>query len=166
MKVLTIFAYAALMQAQTPTDSQQLLNEVHQLRQDVAAITVTVQRTQILLFRLQLEESAMARATQQVDAARARLNGIAQRRKQQADEVQGLEAELNRTQDAAQQARLPQVIANVKKQIENWGPDEQEAQSKLIDAETQFRSEQAKRDALEAALDKIDKQLEAATARR
>jgi chromosome segregation ATPase len=72
--------------------------------------------------------------------------------------------ELNRTQDATQKARLPSMIANLKKDLENWTPSIQDAQSKQIDAESQLRTEQAKRDALEAALDKLDKQLEAATA--
>ncbi len=58
------------------------------------------------------------------------------------------------------------MIANLKKDMENWTPQLQDAQSKQIDAESQLRTEQAKRDALEAALDKLDKQLEAATAGR
>lgn len=162
MKLLCSFLCAAAwMQAQTPTDSQLLLNEVRQLRQDLAATTMTVQRTQILLFRLQLEEAAMLRVTQRLDQAKSQLASLQQRLKNDADQIQGLQAELDRTQDANQKTRLPQVIANLKKDLENWEPQLQDAQSKEIDAESQLRTEQGKRDALEAALDKLDKQLEA-----
>jgi chromosome segregation ATPase len=157
-----LFCFAAISQAQTPSDSQLLLNEVRLLRQDLAASNLAVQRVQILLYRLNLEESAMNRASQRLDQAKSSLTGIQQRRKNQADEVAGMEAELQRTQDAAQKERLPRMIAGVKKEIENWASSEQEAQSRVIDAETQIRAEQAKRDQLEAALDKLDKQIEGA----
>ncbi len=163
MKLLFSFVcFAALIQAQTPTDSQLLLNEVRQLRQDLAATTMTVQRTQILLFRLQLEEAAMTRATQRLDQAKSQLTSAQQRRKDMASQTQSMEEELNRTQDATQKARIPQIIANLRGQIETWTAQEQDAQSKVIDAEMQLRTEQAKHDALDAALDKLDKQLEAA----
>ncbi|MDR3698528.1 MAG: hypothetical protein P4L56_02765 [Candidatus Sulfopaludibacter sp.] len=163
--LLPLLCCAAWMQAQTSTDSQ-LLNEVRQLRQDLATTTLSMQRTQILLYRLQLSDAAMTRATERVDQARTQLTGIQQRLKNDADQIQAMQDELNRTQDSAQKARLPNMIANLKKDLENWTPNAQDAQSKQIDAESQLRTEQAKRDALEAALDKLDKQLEAATAAR
>jgi chromosome segregation ATPase len=164
MKLLLPFlCCAAWMQAQPATDSQ-LLNEVRQLRQDLATTTLSMQRTQILLYRLQLSDAAMTRATQRADNARSQLAGIQLRFKNDADQIQSFQDELNRTQDAAQKARLPNMIANLKKDMENWTPQLQDAQSKQIDAESELRNEQAKRDALEAALDKLDKQLEAATA--
>jgi chromosome segregation ATPase len=161
MKYLFPFiCLAASMQAQTPSDSQLLLNEVRQLRQDLAATTATVQRTQILVFRLQLEEAAMTRATQRLDQAKSQLAAAQQRRKDMANQVQSMEEDLNRTQDANQKAQLPRMIAGLKREVENWAVQEQDAQARQIDAEAQFRTEQAKREALEAALDKIDKQLE------
>ena len=166
MKLLpALLCCAAWMHAQPSTDVQ-LLNEVRQLRQDLATTTLSMQRTQILLYRLQLSDAAMTRATQRADQARTQLAGIQQRFKNDADQIQAAEDELNRTQDPNQKARLPNIIANLKKDMENWTPQFQDAQSKQLDAESQLRAEQAKRDALEAALDKLDKQLEAATAAR
>src|SRR6266850_5103112 len=52
---------------------QSLLAEVRLLRQDLQAVTVTAQRVQIVLYRLQVQESAIARATQRYDQARAKL---------------------------------------------------------------------------------------------
>jgi chromosome segregation ATPase len=155
------FCCASWIQGQTPSDSQLLLNEVRQLRQDLAAISTSMQRTQIILYRLQLEEAAMTRATQRVDQTRSQAAGLQQRLRNQTDEIQAMEAELARTQDATQKARLPNMIAGLRKEIENWAPQVQDAQSKQIDAESQLRAEQAKRDALEAALERLDKQLAA-----
>jgi chromosome segregation ATPase len=163
--LLSLLCCAAWMQAQPATDSQ-LLNEVRQLRQDLASTTLSMQRTQILLYRLQLSDAAMTRATQRADQARTQLNGLQQRLKNDADQIKAMEDELNGAPGATPKAALPSMIANLKKDMENWTPQMQDAQSKQIDAESQLRAEQAKRDALEAALDKLDKQLEAATAGR
>ncbi len=167
MRLLILFVcFAGSLAAQPPTDSQLLLNEVRQLRQDLAAATLATQRTQILLYRLQLEESAMARAMQRLDQAKSLRSSLQQRRKGIADQIQAMEDESGRTQGAAQKAPLPQMIAGFKRETENLALQEQDAQAKEIDAESQVRTEQAKRDALEAALDKLDKQLEAATVKQ
>ncbi len=165
MKLLLPFlCCAAWMQAQPSTDVQ-LLNEVRQLRQDLATTTLSMQRTQILLYRLQLSDAAMTRATQRADQARSQLAGIQQRFKSDTDQMQSFEADTEPHAGSDQKARL-NMIANLKKDMENWTPQLQDAQTKQIDAEAQLRAEQARRDALEAALDKLDKQLEAATAAR
>ncbi|MDR3698527.1 MAG: hypothetical protein P4L56_02760 [Candidatus Sulfopaludibacter sp.] len=166
MKLLLPFlCCAAWMQAQAPADSQ-LLNEVRQLRQDLAVTTLAVQRTQILLYRLQLADAAMGRATQRADEARTRLAAVQQRHKNKANQIQSLEAQLNLPPDPSLKEKLPEIVADFKREMESWAPDEQDAQTRQIDAETQLRAEQAKRDGLEATLDKLDKQLEAATVRQ
>jgi len=56
----------------TPGDSQTLqalLSEVRQLRQDLQTTTIAAQRAQILLYRLQGQEAAVARASQRIDEA-------------------------------------------------------------------------------------------------
>jgi len=166
MKFLSLFfCLGAALQAQTPSDSQLLLNEVRLLRQDLASVSLSVQRTQILLYRLQLQESALTRATQRLDRARDTFNGIQERRKSFAEQLEHIQSELNSTQDATQKARIPQIIAGLKTEIENLSVQEQEAQARQIEAESQLRTEQAKHDALESSLDKLDKQLENLTVR-
>jgi chromosome segregation ATPase len=163
--LLPLLCCAAWMQAQAPADSQ-LLNEVRLLRHDLAVTTLAVQRTQILLYRLQIADAAMTRATQRADESRTRLAAVQQRHKNRADQIQTLEARLNLPPDPSLKESLPDIIAQFKSEMESWAPDEQDAQTRQIDAETQLRTEQAKRDALEAALDKLDKQLEGATVRQ
>ena len=166
MKLLLPFlCCAAWMQAQTPTDVQ-LLNEVRQLRQDLGTTTLSMQRTQILLYRLQLADAAMTRATQRADEARTRLAAVQQRHRNKANQIQSLEAQLNLPPDPSLKEKLPEIIAQFKGELESWAPDEQDAQTRQIDAESQLRAQQAKHDDLEAALDKLDKQLAAATVRQ
>src|SRR5947199_9906508 len=61
------------------TDSQTLqalLSEVRQLRHDLQTTTLAAQRAQILLYRLQGQEAIVARASQRLDDARAKLAEI------------------------------------------------------------------------------------------
>ncbi len=128
MKLLLPFlCCAAWMQAQTPVDSQ-LLNEVRQLRQDLAVTTLAVQRTQILLYRLQLADAALARATQRADQASTRLIAVQQRHKNRANQIQNLEAQLNLPPDPSLKEKLPEIIAQFKSELDSWAPDEQDAQ--------------------------------------
>ncbi|MHB8525895.1 MAG: hypothetical protein ACYDD2_07040 [Candidatus Acidiferrales bacterium] len=67
----------------TSTDSQTLqalLHEVRQLRQDVRTVTVTSERAQVLLARLQVQQTAVEGAQKEVDNART---GLAQAQKHQ-----------------------------------------------------------------------------------
>jgi len=67
----------------TPSESQTLqalLLEVRQLRQDLQTMTIAVQRAQILLYRSQGQEAAVARASQRLDGARERLAAIQDQR--------------------------------------------------------------------------------------
>ncbi|MGH9710386.1 MAG: hypothetical protein ACRD37_07555, partial [Candidatus Acidiferrales bacterium] len=60
----------------TSTDSQTLqalLKEVRQLRQDVRTVTVASERVQILLSRLQAQQTAVGRAQQRLSDAHSSL---------------------------------------------------------------------------------------------
>ena len=70
---LLLFSASAFGQA-NPSDSQNLqavLAELRQLRQDFETTTVATQRIQILLYRLQGQEAAVARASRRLDDADA-----------------------------------------------------------------------------------------------
>jgi hypothetical protein len=55
---------------------QALLLEVRQLRQDLQTTTIAGQRAQILIYRLQGQEAAVARVSQRLDEAREKLARI------------------------------------------------------------------------------------------
>ena len=76
--MVSLFAASAAL-CQTPAKEsdtlQSLLMEVHQLRQDIEAMTVASQRVQIALYTLQMQDAAVARTTQRLDEARNRCKG-------------------------------------------------------------------------------------------
>src|SRR5258707_2601488 len=79
-----LFSTACLGQT-TPNDSQtlqSLLLEVRQLRQDLQTTTIAGQRAQILIYRVQGQEAAVARASQRLDEARDKLAKIQNQRNQ------------------------------------------------------------------------------------
>src|SRR5579863_7169953 len=82
---------------QIPTQDNEtlksLLNEVHQLRMAIQSMTVASQRVQIALSQLQIEEGAVARATQRFDSAHGRCQSMA-------ESQQRTKADIERTQAA------------------------------------------------------------------
>ena len=78
----------------TPTDSQTLqalLSEIRLLRQDLETTTIAAQRAQILIYRLQGQEAAVARVSQRLDDARDKLARIQEERKHVAGDVKQTE---------------------------------------------------------------------------
>ena len=77
--VLSSLVFSTACFGQTTTGDSQtlqaLLLEVRQLRQDLQTTTIAGQRVQILIYRLQGQEAAVARASQRLDeAGKAREN--------------------------------------------------------------------------------------------
>src|SRR5947208_13733804 len=69
-----VLLFAAAAFAQAPVDPvQALLSEVHQLRMDLQATTITSQRVQILLYRVQIQQAAVIRAANHADDVHAKL---------------------------------------------------------------------------------------------
>jgi hypothetical protein len=63
----------------SPADSQTLqaiLEEIRDLRQDLQNVTVTARRTEIFLYRLQTQETVVARAFQRVAEAQSKLGEV------------------------------------------------------------------------------------------
>src|SRR5438067_2546285 len=67
--ITTVFAQSTPLDPQT---MQTLLVEVRQLRQDLQTAAATIQRVQIVMYRLQNQISQLDRASQRLDEARGR----------------------------------------------------------------------------------------------
>ncbi len=67
---MPVFGQSASNDSQT---LQALLAEVRQLRHDLQTTTVAAQRAQILIYRVQAQESVVRRMQERVDDARSRL---------------------------------------------------------------------------------------------
>jgi len=165
---LLLFSRASFAQA-APADSQTLqalLLEVRQLRQDLQTTTIAAQRTQILLYRLQGQEAAVARAAQRLEEARDRLAGAQAERKHLAAEIKQHEESIgNRENSPAQRKLLEDRLPEEKARLESFESQEQQEQTKELDAEQQLRTEESKLSDLRDQLDQLDKTLENAARR-
>ena len=166
MRIL-VFLLASAAFAQTPPQDtpplQALLNEVHQLRVDLQTTAVTMQRVQIVLYRLQLQTALVTRANSQLEGARTQLGYAQAQRKSMPAQMQQMEDALRGTQNPTERKHLEDQLPQMKFQLERVANEEQRLQSIVIDAETQHRAEQAKLADQESQLDRLDKVLDGIT---
>jgi chromosome segregation ATPase len=161
--VMLFAASDALCQtpAKEPDTLQALLLEVHQLRQDIEAMTVASQRVQILLYGLQMQDAAVARAAQRLDTARDRRSGAEANRDRTASAIQGLEGKLaSGTPAQAEAKELQGALSEMKNQIGPQTAELQTCQAAEAEASSQLRSEQAKLADVQDRIERLDKTLE------
>jgi len=159
-----IFFLATVAFAQTSDQPlQALLNEVHQLRVDLQTTAVTMQRVQIVLYRLQSQTSLVTRTSSQLDQARSQLGFTQTQKKTMTAQVQQMEESQRNSQDPAERKRLQDALTQMKNSLDRVTSEEQRFQSMQIDAETQWRAEQAKLADLQDQLDRLDKVLDSFT---
>jgi chromosome segregation ATPase len=152
----------------SPGDSQTLqalLKEVQGLREDMRSTTIAAQRSQILLYRLQDEEAAVARASQRVDFTRAALYKIQTERKIVEMNIKQDEESQNSEENPAQRDVMESTVRTFKTQLESLQNEEQSAQSREMDAEQKLQAEEMRLAELRSELEGLDKSLEN-TARR
>ena len=158
-----ILPLPAVCQSST-TDSQTLqalLAEMRQLRIELRTSSVAAQRAQILIYRVQAQQSAVARLTQRVDNDRSRLTQNQGEQKRLNSMVKHLE-DLRDSQTEAERKgkQTDEQLAQMKIRLEQLGSEEQDLQPQKIDLEEQLRVEQTKLAQLQDELDRIDKALE------
>jgi hypothetical protein len=163
-----LFSTACLGQT-APGDSQTLqalLSEVRQLRVELRTTTIAAQRSQILIFRLQGQEASVGRASQRLDEAREKLARTQDERKHVAADVKQNEDFVNNSENPANQRKVSESrLSELKTRLESLESDEQQNQSREIEAEQQLRAEEVKLSDLRDQLDRLDKTLENASRR-
>jgi chromosome segregation ATPase len=160
--LLFLFASAAFAQTD-PQPLQALLNEVHQLRLDLQTTAVTMQRVQIVLYRMQSQTTLASRAAAQSESARTQLGYTQDQKKNMSTQLQQLEESLRSTQNPTERKHFEDMIQQVKLQSERITSQEQRLQSDQIDADARYRTEQAKLTDLQDQLDRLDKVLDTLT---
>ena len=125
------------------------------------AMTVATQRVQIALYGLQIQDAAVARATQRLDDARNRRLGAEAGRDHTASQIQLMEGKLAagtlQESDAKDvQAQLPQI----KSELEAQTSEVQNRQAAEAEASSEFRREKAKLVELQDRIERLDKALE------
>ena len=157
----------------TPGDSQTLqalLSEVRQLRLDLQTTTIAGQRAQILIYRLQGEEAAVARASQRLDDVRDRLARIQDEKKHVAADVKKFEDSANSAENPGPGPQRKEIeeglLPQLKARLESLESQEQQLQMREVESEQQLRTEEIRLSELRDQLDRLDKALENASRRR
>src|SRR6266404_1881234 len=153
-----VFGQSASTDSQT---LQALLVEVRQLRHDLQTTTIAAQRAQILLYRLQGQEAAVTRASQKVDDARARITETQSNRAKLTSDIKRHEDFVNTAEDSpADRKQVEEVLTQLKGKFASLENEEQQRQTREIEAEDQLRTERAKLGELQDQLDRLEKVLE------
>jgi chromosome segregation ATPase len=139
--------------------TQALLTEIRQLRLDLQTAAGTIQRVQIVMFRVQTQSGILNRATQRLDDARNRCNQSQMQRRSMAAQVELNETRLRNAPNPAEQKAAEDTISRLKPTVEMFAASEQQCRGQEAEAESQLRSEQGKMNDLQEQLDKLDKLL-------
>ena len=142
-----------------PQTTQALLGEIRQLRQDLQNVAATIQRVQIVMYRLQAETTLLNHATERLENARVTCSQAQGQRKYVAAQLEQAEARQRNSQSPSDQRVAEGMLAQLKSSAEVLADAEQECRTNEIDAQAQLRTEQAKMDDLQDQLDKLDKVL-------
>ncbi len=147
--------------AKEPDTLQALLVEVHQLRQDIEGMTVASQRVQIALYSLQMQDAAVARATQRLDTARNRCSVADEGRRHTALDIQRLESSLaSATVPQNETEAVKQRVTELKSQLDAQTADVQTCQASEVEASAQLRDDQTKLLDLKDRIARLDRTLE------
>ena len=154
-----VFVLAASAQSPPPDSQQTMLAEIRQLRQDLQAAAATIQRVQIVMFRIQAQSALLNSATDRAEQTHAQCANAQQQQANRQNEVQQAEARLRNAQNPAQKEAAEEQLENWKQSLSEYRTETQLCPVREAEAQTQLRNEQAKMNDLEAQLEKLDKLL-------
>lgn len=157
---LCLFGSAlAFAQGQDPT-VQALLKEVHELRLALERSSMIGPRIQIVVERMKIQQGAVAALNKQVDDGKRELENFAMGMGQWAARVREIETDLGSQNDPAIRKRLEGELKEMRAQAERAQAMEGSIRSRIADAESRARVEQANLDVLNDKLNQIEKALD------
>ena len=135
-----------------------LLTEVRQLRQDLDATALVTHKLQILLYRLQTQNTTVARLSRNVDDAHAEVNQLKNERDKLAGEIKQDEDFVSSNLNASGDRKaVEDALPGLKEKLASLDDQLQQAQKEESTAQEQLRSQQAKLERLEADFDRLEK---------
>jgi chromosome segregation ATPase len=150
---------AALAGAEGPGADSQMLAEVRQLRQDLQTAAATIQRVQIVMFRLQVQGAVLEGARQRLETARSWCSQAPLQRQMALSQMDEAQARKRNAQNPTEQQSAEALLTLLNSQIEMAAKQEQDCQAPRAEAENEFRNEDAKMNELQEQLDRLDKAL-------
>jgi chromosome segregation ATPase len=159
LSIIFLFGTSAYVLGQSAVSDNQtlqsLLSEVRGLRQDLRVSLNRTQSMQILLARLQMQEGAVARASDHFNDARQRLMDARIHQKDLGLELKRLDEEMGNAQNPQQQADFQDRMKHLQSDLELGGNIAQQQETTEAQAEHQLREEQDKLNAIEGQLDEL-----------
>jgi len=158
-----LIAFDGTAAGQSPTDSQSLeeiVGQIRQLRQELRTLIGSAQRAQILISRVQVQESLVRRLQERADETRPKLTVIQREERDSAVEAKRIEDLLKEVDDPKTRKEVEERLARFKARLEQSAKEEQETQAKLTESEEQLRVERAKLGSLQDDLDQLDRKLQ------
>lgn len=156
---LLVGATLAFSQA-SQSDSQtlkSLLEEVRLLRVDLRTTTVAAQRVQIGLYRLQIQDAAVARASAVLEAAHSKLTQLQDAHRHFVTEIEQLEHQRDQAQDFSERPRIEEErLPRAKMSLEQVSHEEEQRLARTNEAEGELKDEQVKLNGLHSLLDQLD----------
>ena len=162
MSFLPVILLGLLGSSLAPDDTQTLqalLSEVHQLRVALQTITMTAQRSQILVYRLTAQETAVSRASQALAEAQSGLARLQSAKREAASQAKLEEEWQTHNLDPEMRKRIEVQFAESKRKLENLTADEADLQTRAAEAQSHLREEKDKLAILQAQLDRLDQDL-------
>jgi chromosome segregation ATPase len=150
----------------TSTALQELVNEVRQLRLALERSTVVNFRAQVLLQRLQLQNSRIAQATSHLEEIRGRVSHLLSEQTTLAENVRTLQERIAKDQDGVFTKGLEDQLTEEKNRLEQTTRNEAQLRGEEGVAETALQKEQAAWDDLTQQLAALDQSLAALAAPR
>ena len=161
--LLTLVLKIAPAAAQTASPDSQMaqtmLTEIRQLRLDLQNTAAAIQRVQIVMFRLQAQSTLLQRATERLDQTRSGCRQAQEQQKMVVAAIERIDVRRRNSQNPSDQSAAEETLSQLKSSAEASTGQMQACQAEQIDAETQFRTEQAKMDELQNQLDQLDQVL-------
>jgi chromosome segregation ATPase len=139
--------------------AQTVIAEIRQLRQDLRNTAATIQRAQILIFRLQSQAAIVDKAAQRLEQARTECKQAQMQKEFTSQRMEQADARKRNPENATVQTAAEESIAQLHSELELLAGQIQQCQVEQADAETQFRVEQAKMNQVSDQLDQLDQVL-------
>lgn len=140
-----------------PQVTQALLNEIRQLRLELQSTAATIQRVQIVMYRLQTQSDLLNRATGRAEMVREQCSQAHQQQKFLTEQIEQVQAQLPNAPNSQMRSAQEQALTNLKSNLEMAATEDRECQGRVTEADLQLRAEQAKMTELQDQLDKLDK---------
>lgn len=140
---------------------QALLSEVRQLRQDFETTVVVAHKMQVLIYRLQMQNTTVVRLSRSVDDAHAEVNQLKNQRDKLATDIKQQEDFVSSNLNASGDRKaVEDALPGLKEKLASLEDQLQQAQKEESTAQGQLQSDRAKLDSLEAEFDRIEKSFE------